>query len=143
MAMEPILRTLIANVAQTDRRGFRRCARCMTASVIYLTLLGGSGRIALWVLTGTWWRGWRRNSRSTGRMRMSGLAVLPGVGGGGYAREAGTSIAAAAAVVAVAAGVSRATVMAGRRAWRMGRNGCRDGCGAGRPAGRRRSRSRV
>ncbi len=74
-------------------------------------------------------------------MRMSGAwRVYLGSEARAYEREAGCGIAAAAAVVAAASGVSRTTVMAGARAsWRTGRGRCRGGCGgrAGAARGRR------
>src|SRR5450756_411670 len=56
---------------RSRQRSWQKSVR-MAASVNYLILRGGSGRIVLWMLTGLWWRGWRRSSRSSGRMRMSG-----------------------------------------------------------------------
>ena len=85
----------------------------MAASVIYLTLRGGAGRVVLWVLTGWWWRGWRGSSRSCGRIWMSGRGVFTWARRRGRTRVRDCGLAAAVAVVAAAAGVSRATVTAG------------------------------
>ena len=82
----------------------------------------GTGGVAVAVLAGKYAelrphldeRGWRLYLGSEARA---------------YAAGEGCGLAAAVAVVAEAAGVSRATVMAGRASWRRGRSRCRDGRG--------------
>src|SRR5208283_3489352 len=78
----------------------------------YPALRDLGARIALWVLMMRWWRCWRISSRSTGRIRMSGAGgCTRGPEARAHAALRDCGLAAAAAVIARAAGVSRATVI--------------------------------